>query len=71
LATNDSKLDVIEMVTFIPARDFAASVRFYGELFAVLADRHAMSDPGWPEQISDSGFLSGRLREQFDVSVAR
>jgi predicted enzyme related to lactoylglutathione lyase len=35
VATNDSKLDVIEMVTFIPAKDFAASVRFYAELFTV------------------------------------
>ena len=35
MATNDSKLDVIEMVTFIPAKDFAASVRFYDELFEV------------------------------------
>lgn len=35
MTTNDSKLDVIEMVTFIPAQDFAASVRFYSELFAV------------------------------------
>ncbi len=35
MTTSDSKLDVIEMVTFIPAKDFAASVRFYEELFAV------------------------------------
>jgi predicted enzyme related to lactoylglutathione lyase len=35
LARDDAKLDVTEMVTFIPARDFAASVRFYGELFDV------------------------------------
>lgn len=35
MARDDAKLDVTEMVTFIPARDFAASVRFYGELFEV------------------------------------
>ena len=35
LAGDDAKLDVTEMVTFVPARDFAASVRFYGELFEV------------------------------------
>lgn len=35
MATDDSKLDAIEMVPFIPAKDFAVSVRFYSELFAV------------------------------------
>jgi predicted enzyme related to lactoylglutathione lyase len=33
--TASAKLDVNEMVSFIPAKDFAASVRFYEELFAV------------------------------------
>jgi predicted enzyme related to lactoylglutathione lyase len=34
-ATVSAKLDVNEMVPFIPAKDFAASVRFYEELFVV------------------------------------
>ena len=30
-----TQLNVNEMITFIPAKDFEASVRFYGELFEI------------------------------------